>query len=303
MRAPDEALANLPTVHLLRSALVAASVCDGAGAEVAVVHRSYLRLPTGGLYHSEDLEKGERLLLRCGLLTLNGSVLYPSEQLRTLQGLPTDEASQVLLALAAQLAPPLWLHSAVRDETVWSELISEADEQTLSQVIPDPDEREAFLLALANRFEGAPATHLGELGECAVVNRSRRELASAGRSDLAALVQRVSLISDQLGYDVVAPTLRGKTRRIEVKTTGSGAQTHFEVYLSRNEAAVALRDPSWALVLCRASDASRAEIVGWCRAEAFAPALPCDKHPRGRWTQARLQIDRDKLKEGLPPHE
>lgn len=303
MRATAEALGTLPTVHLLRSALVAASVCDGAGAEVAVVHQSYLRLPTGGLYHFEDLEKGERLLLRCGLLTLNGSVLYPSEQLRALQGLPTDEASQILLALAAQQAPPLWLHSAVRDEAVWPELISDADEQTLSQLIPDPDQREAFLLALANRFQGAPLTHLGELGECAVVNRCRQELANVGRHDLADAVQRVSLISDQLGYDVVAPTLTGRPRRMEVKTTGSSAQTHIEIYLSRNEAAVALRDPAWALVLCRACDPSRAEVVGWCRAETFAPALPCDKHPRGRWTQAKLQINRDALKEGLPPYE
>jgi hypothetical protein len=303
MRAPDEGIVGLPTIHLLRSALVAASVCDGAGVEVAVVHQSYLKLPTGGLYHYEDLEKGERLLIRCGLLTLNGSVLYLSDQLRALKGLPPDEASQVLLALAAQQSPPLWLHIAVRGEAVWSELISDADEQVLSQVIPDPDQREAFLLALANRFVGTPAIHLGELGECAVVKLSRQELANAGRSDLAALVQRVSLISDQLGYDVVAPTLRGKPRRMEVKTTGREVQTHFEIYLSRNEATVAQRDPSWALVLCKACEPSSAEVVGWCRAEAFAPALPCDKHPRGRWTQVKLQIDREKLLEGLPPYE
>jgi hypothetical protein len=117
-----------------------------------------------------------------------------------------------------------------------------------------------------------------------VVDLSRQDLARAGRPDLAALVQRVSLISDQLGYDVVAPTLRGKVRRMEVKTTSRSAQTHFEVYLSRNEAAVAVRDPSWTLVLCQACDSSRAEVVGWCRANAFAPVLPSDKHPRGRWT-------------------
>lgn len=303
MRALDEATVALPTLHLLRSALKAALVCDAVGVETAVLHQSYLRLPTGGMYHYEDLEKGEHLLIQCGLLTSNGGALYPSEQLRALKGLPSDEASQILLALAAQQSPPLWLHIAVHGETVWSELISDADEQVLSQVIPDPDQREAFLLALANRFQSTPAMRLGELGECAVVNLSRQELANAGRSDLAALVQRVSLISDQLGYDVVAPTLRGKPRRMEVKTTSSGVQTHFEIYLSRNEAAVALRDPSWALVLCRVCDPSSAEVVGWCRAEAFAPALPCDKHPRGRWTQAKLQLDREKLKEGLPPYE
>lgn len=303
MRTPDEPIAGLPTIHLLRSALRAASICDASGVETAIIHQSYLRLPTGGMYHYEDLEKGERLLIQCGLLTSNGTVLYPSEQLRVLCGLPSDEASQVLLALAAQQSPPLWLNIAVRGEAVWSELISDADEHILSQVIPDPDQREAFLLALANRFQSAPATRLGEMGECAVVNLSRQELASAGRSDLAALVQRVSLISDQLGYDVVAPTLRGKPRRMEVKTTSQAAQTHFEVYLSRNEAAVALRDPSWALVLCQTCDAARAEVVGWCRADAFAPVLPSDKHLRGRWTQAKIQLDRGALKEGLPPYE
>jgi hypothetical protein len=303
MHPPDEPLAGLPTIHLLRAALVAASVCDAAGVETAVVHQSYLRLPTGGIYHSEDLVKGERLLLQCGLLTSQGTVLYPSEQLRALRGLPPDEASQVLLVLAAQQSPPLWLHCAVRNDAVWSELISDGDEQVLCDVIPDPDQREAFLLALANRFLSDTARQLGELGECAVVDRSRQELTQVGRGDLATLVQRVSLISDQLGYDVVAPTLHGRPRRMEVKTTGRASQTHFEVYLSRNEAAVALRDPSWALVLCQACDSSRAEVIGWCRAEAFSTMLPSDQHPNGRWIQVRLQLDSGTLNEGLPPYE
>ena len=131
MHQPDEILAGLPTIHLLRSALVAASVCDAEGVETAVVHQSYLRLPTGGMYHCEDLLKGERLLLQCGLLTSIGTVLYPAEELRALRGLPQDEASQILLALAAQQSPPLWLHGAVRDDAVWSELISDGDEQVL----------------------------------------------------------------------------------------------------------------------------------------------------------------------------
>lgn len=289
-------------MHLLQSALVAASVCDVTGVEVSVAHESYLRLPTGGMYHSDDLEKGERLLIQCGLLIADGSVLYPSEPLRNLRGLPSDEAGRVLLALAAQQSPPLWLHSAVRDEAVWSEFISDADAQVLSQVIPDPDQREAFLVALANRHQDAHA-QLGDVGECAVVNLSRQELADAGRGDLASQVQRVSLISDQLGYDVVAPTLSGMPRRMEVKTTGRAVQSHFEIYLSRNEATVALRDPAWALVVCRALDPSRAEVVGWCRAGTFAETLPMDSHRRGRWTQAKIQLDSDALKDGLPPYE
>src|ERR1019366_5477646 len=107
MRAPVEAIAGFPTIHLLRSALVAASVCDAAGVEAAVAHQSYLRLPTGGVYHYEDLEKGERLLIQCGLLTSSGTILYPSEQLRALRGFPSDKGPPLLPALFAHPSPSL----------------------------------------------------------------------------------------------------------------------------------------------------------------------------------------------------
>ncbi len=40
-----------------------------------------------------------------------------------------------------------------------------------------------------------------------------------GRSDLARDVRRVSLLSDQLGYDVNAPRVAGPPRLLEVKAT------------------------------------------------------------------------------------
>ncbi len=292
---------GLPPLHLLRSALVAASVCDARGVDTTTIRRSYVRLPTNGIYHAEDLVRGEQLLLQCGLLIARNNVLYPSDRLRTLVSLPEDEAAQLLLAVVVEDSRPLWIHTAVRGDAVWPEFISEEDERILGQVIPDLDRREAFLLALANRFPQASLERLGELGECMVVQQSRQDLEDIGRNDLAASVQRVSLISDQLGYDVVAPTVGGKLRRMEVKTTTGVGHSHIEIHLSRNEAAVGIRDPSWALVVCRVRDDHAQEIVGWCRAAALASLLPGDMHARGKWETAKLLLEREMLIAGLPP--
>ena len=302
MRAPHEPNGDgLPPLHLLRSALMAASVCDARGVEATTIHRSYVRLPTDGLYHADDLERGELLLLQCGLLISKHRVLYPTDRLRALVNLPKDEAAQMLLAVVVEIAPPIWIHTAVRGDVVWPEFISEDDERILAQVIPDLDRREAFLLALGNRFPRSLLQCEGELGECMVVQQSRRDLEDVGQYDLAAGVTRVSLISDQLGYDVVAPTIGGKPRRMEVKTTTCAAHSLIEIHLTRNEAVVGLRDPSWALVICRVYDGRAEEIVGWCRAEALALFFPKDIHARGTWETVKLLLEREMLISGLPP--
>lgn len=298
----DQGGGGLPPLHLLRSALVAASVCDARGVEATIVHRSYVRLPTDGIYHADDLERGELLLLQCGLLIAENSVLYPTDRLRALVDLPIDEAAPLLLAVVAEKSTPLWIHTAVRGDAVWPEFISEQDERVLAQVIPDLDRREAFLLALGNRSPSALLAHVGALGECMVVQQSRQDLEAVGRNDLAARVQRVSLISDQLGYDVVAPTVGGTLRRMEVKTTTNAGYSHIEIHLSRNEAMVGLRDPSWALVVCRVCNGHAEEIVGWCRATALSSLLPKDMHTRGKWESAKLLLEREMLMSGLPPY-
>jgi hypothetical protein len=301
--APEEVPARLPSVHQLHSALVAATVLDTAGVEIAVVHQSYRKLPTGGIYHSDDLQHAEGLLIRCGLVRKQGSVLYPTRRLQNLLDLPVEESSQILLALAVQDTPPLWLYTAVREDAVWPELVADEDATVLAQVIPDPDEREAFLLSLANRFDASAAAQIGALGEEAVVSQARRELERAGRPDLAALVQRVSLISDQLGYDVIAPTVCGQPRRIEVKTARVPVRATVEFHLTRNEANVGLRDRCWTLVVCSSCGADSAEILGWCRIDAFLNSLPRDADLHGHWTTAKLFLELRTLQPGLPPYE
>ncbi|MET3723448.1 DUF3427 domain-containing protein [Sphingomonas trueperi] len=75
---------------------------------------------------------------------------------------------------------------------------------------------------------------LGLAGELLVVDHERRILAQAGRPDLAAKVDHISVnAGDGAGYDIRSFNLDGSDRFIEVKTTTGVAGTPF--YISANE--------------------------------------------------------------------
>jgi len=75
---------------------------------------------------------------------------------------------------------------------------------------------------------------LGDRGEKLVFDEEVRFLKGNGRTDLAEKVQRVSLISDSYGYDILSFELDGTPKYIEVKTTTSKiGRTSF--YISSNE--------------------------------------------------------------------
>ena len=82
---------------------------------------------------------------------------------------------------------------------------------------------------------------IGAAGEEIVLQECRAALSALGRADLAVRARRVSLISDQLGYDIVAPSVAGGGWRIEVKTTRTSAVL-AKIILTRNEARVGLKD-------------------------------------------------------------
>lgn len=140
---------------------------------------------------------------------------------------------------------------------------------------------------------------VGADGEDAVVDTCRAELVALGESALAAAVQRVSVIDDSLGYDVVAPTVAGPARRIEVKTCSATGDGPLRVFITRNEHRAGTADPvRWALVVCL-HDGARAEPLGWCRAGSLRPYLPEDGG--GRWTEAVMSLPPALLHDGLPP--
>ena len=287
-----------PTAYQLQAAILSARAMASGGANHEVLRASYEKVVSGGLFRTRDLEAGQDLLERAQLLRVDEDRCTPSEELLRLRNLPDDLAAELLLQEILAADPPLWLYAAVTEDSVRWENVPDDDANALSQLFAEAERREAILLALGRVVDQRRLKELGSAGEDAVVAACRKHLEDRGRADLAAVVDRVSLRSDQLGYDVTSPDTGGLRHRIEVKTT-QGIPGDFEFYLSRNEATVGLRDPMWSLVAVRRTLASEFEVFGWCRAAAFAPYLPQDGD-RGRWESVRITMPDELLASGLP---
>lgn len=271
------------------------------GAERPVAHESYLRLPLGGRIGVDELRSAEEALQAAGLATLRDGRIVPDGRLVRVCSLGELEACELLLALTLELERPLWLSTTVGDgQHVRAELLPDGVENALATIIEDPERREAFLLARARKVDADERARIGELGEIAVVEACREQLMAAGSEALAADVQRVSAISDELGYDVTAPRRDRSTRRMEVKTTrAEGAIA--PVIVTRTEATVGKTDAAWMLVVVRLSADDTAEVVGWIGGPQIAPLLPIDYHNDARWETALLRLPVVQLTGGLPP--
>jgi hypothetical protein len=286
--------------HQLIAALRAGAVLDESGTDPASLESSYLRLPTEGLFAVEALRSGGNLLRALGLIVEEDGRLFREARLDQLLATGDDLACRLLLAIALERVEPLWLHAAAgRDGGVANEFIPDDMQHVLSSVVRDPEEREAMLLALANKFDSTGHSETGDLGERHVVTQCRAELTRLGRPDLVPAVRQVSLISDQLGYDVVTPDAAGSILRLEVKTTRRPATRDVSFFLSRNEAQVAVRDAHWRLVACRIDEGGVVTTIGSCPGGSLTPIFPADSN-RGRWTAASLVMAVADLVPGLP---
>ena len=292
---------QLPGAYHLKAALHAARVLSSNGTPLDPLRQAYVDLPLGGVFYGADLVAGERVLRRASLVIETNGVVCPSPRLLEIRGLDEELACEVLLTILLEEEAPVWVTAAGRNDELRPENIPEEAERLLSDVMPDPDRREALLLGLAQRFDDQGRAALGSLGEEHVVVACKNRLKETGRRDLAAEVRRVSKISDQLGYDVTERQPVGHTGRYEVKTTRQVGSL-VEIHLSRNEARTGLRDRNWALVVCRADHDDNVSVVGWCRAHKLEMALPRDAEDGGRWENAVLRLNVDEtLTAGLPP--
>lgn len=286
----------LPTPFSLRAALVALEMIGArplTTAERTVAYQSY---PAGGIYRQHDFEEAERWLVEAGVAELEGERLIARAAAMDLLALDTDCAQEALVTRLLLATHPGWLRLTDGGE-LHEELIPVADTRELARTLPDPSRRQELLLQLARTIDLERLNEIGALGEVEVVDQCRRLLLEAGLHSSAGRVARVSLVSDQLGYDVVSPTRAGRVVRLEVKTT---ARSGGSMFLSRNEAEVGLHDEDWALVLCCAKMNSTVEIIGWCRACDLAAVLPTDTHHDGRWTTACINVPAGLLHPGLP---
>jgi Domain of unknown function (DUF3883) len=232
--------------------------------------------------------RGERMLIDVGLVREADNRLYRTPELAAL--LDVDEP-QALAELAAIAAVTLAVDPAN---------LADGGDGDLEALVPDETRRRELLLALGQRFDDTHRRLVGEIGEELVVAASRQQLEALGHHRLAEQVRRVSLRSDALGYDIVAPRVVGQPRLLETKATTAVEELSF--FISRNEIAAGARNPEdWFLVACRVADVERreGEIVGWCPHATLEPHLPIDRGA-GAWSSVEITLDRSPLYAGLP---
>lgn len=275
------------TRHVAGASLHVAAILRRASTPVVVARESYWRRATGGVFSVADLIHAEDALVAAGFIMRNNGLLRLTPLLDALLDADEDDAVEVLAAsLLGERAP------------VDADDRTEID-VTLKGLVGDAARREALLLALGHRWDDRRRREVGAIGEEIVVAQARGELAALGHPDLARAVRRVSLVSDQLGYDVVAPRVGAPSRLLEVKATA--ATEDALVFLSRAEADAGARLDDWSLVVCVVHDvASRSgEVAGWCQRADVEHLLPEDV-VGSRWESVAIRFERLALRRGLP---
>ncbi|WP_373318042.1 protein NO VEIN domain-containing protein [Virgisporangium aliadipatigenens] len=217
------------------------------------------------MYSPATLREAEAALLHANLILRVDRRIRPTDQLVRLRAFEDRDAVEILAVCLAVFA-------GTPDH--------EVNPDAPSAPLTDPDQR----------------AEIGAAAEDFVLDVCRRELDSLGRSDLAAKTQRVSLISDSLGFDILAPVIGGASRRLEVKGQSTSSRPFVRFFLTRNEFEVGRRCPEWSLVCCQVG--SSPNVVGWCKAGTLAPYLPQDRN--GRWTEALVTLPISTLFPGLP---
>lgn len=275
------------TRHVARAALHVAAILGDASTPIVVARESYWRRATGGVFSVADLNLAEDALVAAGFVLRSGDLLTLTPLLATLINNDEDDGIEALAAAFLAARPPP--DAAERAEI----------EVALCGLVNDPTRREALLHALGRRWDDQHRREVGDIGEELVVAHARAELAALGHAELAPAVRRVSLVSDQLGYDVVAPRIAASPRLLEVKATS--ATKDALVFLSRAEADTGSRFDDWALVVCSVHDIGRrtGEIVGWCQRADVEHLLPADKLG-SYWQSVAIELERLSLRPGLP---
>lgn len=286
--------------RLLRAAFWVTRMLGRDGRDAQEARNSWVRLPLAGEVDLNELLAAETGLREAALLRLDGDALVPEPRLFEVCELGPPAPVELLLVILLEASPPLWMRAAAADGAgLASEFVPDAVVSAFGTVIEDPARREAFLFARARTVDTREREELGAIGEEAVVLACREQLRTLGDEAAAARVRRVSVISDELGYDVVAPRLDGTSRRLEVKATRSAAAMAV-VFVTRNEFETGLTDPDWRLVVVRVDRAGRGAVLGHMGGAGLGPLVPEDRTDGGRWEVARLQLSTVTLSPGLP---
>jgi len=281
---------GLPTAYCIASAMQVATAIDAEGSLVKDARETYWHMATGALHPPADLERGEVLLEDLGLVERRDQRLFLTPVLRVLLTGSLEAATALMIVRACE-------GMADNDSDLMD---AEGLAEALEACVPDVAQRDECVRVALGKFDDARRRLVGEIGEEVVHEAARRELAELGHATHASAVRRVSLESDGYGYDIVAPTVHGVPRLLEVKASTSVGDS-VVVYLSRHEATVGLREPAWSLLVCEVTDVElrAGNVLGWLPARSIAAQFPIDQEG-GRWESVQLTLAVDSLHPGMP---
>lgn len=287
---------SLPYRIQVEAALSSLEALPDKPTNVAVARKAYAKAMTLGKFGVRAMIQAESLLAELGLAVLDENRIFRTQAGRDYLRLDLTTACEaVVYELLASGSRP-WLGTAIGQKKIHYEYIPDNDSDALTSLVLDAAKREELLLAAARRYDDTRRVEDGLLGEEMVVTAVRHQLKQAGRIDLASRVQRLSSISDQLGYDVRAYTTEGDIRRLEVKATRLADD--IRVFVSRNEIEYGASDNSWFLVVCRIGPHASG-ILGFCACAPLLRRLPIDTDT-GRWQTASILLAETDLTPGLP---
>lgn len=243
--------------YVANCATLAMSVIDSNGSLVDNVNNSYKRLSTNGIFTSNELVIGGRLLIDVGLVVEENNFLHLSSLAKSLRDGEEKHLKAVIFASAQRLIENESKFLAKNLDSVFSPTSNIPKSQTINHAVLEK---------------------IGAVGEEIVLQNIRSIFLNKNRSDLARLVKRVSLISDEFGYDIEVVTPGGTNLKIEVKSSVEMPKDKVEFFITRHESVVSCNSQNWYLIFCFVSDveSSVGEVIGWIDNSTLIKAWPVD---------------------------
>lgn len=286
---------KFPSVYLLQAAARVLELVGVSSQSRTALRNSYHTTASGGEFPARQLVMAEDWLMAIGWLVTEGQRLRIDPGRKHVLSNPNELVRTLVQAIMLD-GRPSWLATVHTPRGPRFDFIPVDAMQVLEELYERPD-REALLLAAARKFDEASLVDLGALGESTVLAEWSGALSLHGRSDLLGQLRHVSLVSDALGYDIVAPRLDGSEIQLEVKCYRGRIPRCF---ITRNEFEIGRRLPSWYLVVCQAVTLTEATVVGWSSGERLKDRVPMDSDDFGQWQTARITFRAGELTSGLP---
>ena len=289
------------TRHLIEaSQIVGRLVNRGIPTEIDDLRTSFYSVPTGGRFSVNDFLQGLKILHSIGLVEYVSGTLSALPALARYCEMPLNGAIEQVVFSYIVDSRALWLHAGMLDDgTFASEVVPTDSLRWMDGLLDDRILRDEILLAAARKVDSERMAKVGLLGELAVISAIKASYKDRGRVDLDSSIRHVSMISDELGYDIQCSTVDGQSlRKLEVKTCSEVGE--LRIYLTRNECRRGLTDSEWRLVVCTLKG-DEVEVAGWCLIGHVREALPLDGGKwRGRWETASMVLSTSQIVPGLP---